>query len=99
MPRGLGRVRDAVERAIGSLFQRTAAATAAAYTVLLSICAFAVDDLDGPRRAFGHSTVEGALTVNPVAAALSVISRAGDSRTILIPANWWFLGVFSVCPC
>ncbi|MFO1095806.1 MAG: ABC transporter permease [Planctomycetaceae bacterium] len=82
--------------AIGSLFQRTAAATAAAYTVLLSICALPLLIWMGRDAPFGHSTVEGALTVNPVAAALSVIRAPGFQNYSLIPANWWFLGVLSV---
>lgn len=82
--------------AVGSLFHRTAAATAAAYTVLLSICALPLLVWMGRDAPFGHSTVEGALTVNPVAAALSVIRAPGFQNYSLIPANWWFLGVLSV---
>ncbi|MFG0333056.1 MAG: hypothetical protein ACF8TS_06820, partial [Maioricimonas sp. JB049] len=44
---------------------------------------------------FGHDTVEAALTINPVAAALSVIHVQGFQGYDLIPANWWFLGVAS----
>jgi hypothetical protein len=45
---------------------------------------------------FGHDTVEAALTLNPVAAALSVIRMPGFQDYELIPGNWWFLGVASI---
>lgn len=82
--------------AVGSLFSRTAAATAAAYAVLLGICAVPLLVWLGRDAPFGHSTVEAALTVNPIAAALSVIHMPGFQNYSLIPANWWFLGIVSV---
>ena len=45
---------------------------------------------------FGHSTVEAFLKINPIAAALSVIRMPGFQNYTLIPANWWFMGIFSV---
>ena len=82
--------------AVGSLFARTAAATAGAYGVLLVFCAVPMLFWFGRDAPFGHSTVEAALTVNPIAAALSVIRMPGFQNYSLIPANWWFLGVSSV---
>ena len=81
--------------AVGSLFLRTAAATAAAYGALLTICALPMLVWMGRDAPFGHSTVEAALTVNPIAAALSVIRMPGFQNYTLIPGNWWFLGICS----
>jgi ABC-type transport system involved in multi-copper enzyme maturation permease subunit len=81
--------------AVGSLFLRTAAATAAAYAALLAVCALPMLIWLGRDAPFGHDTVEAALTINPVAAALSVIRMPGFQNYALIPGNWWFLGVFS----
>jgi ABC-type transport system involved in multi-copper enzyme maturation permease subunit len=81
--------------AVGSLWSRTAAATAAAYTVVLALCAGTILIWLGRGAPFGHSTVEAALTVNPMAAALSVIKAPGFAEYELIPGNWWFLGVTS----
>ena len=82
--------------AVGSLFLRTAAATAAAYGALLTICAPPLLIWMGRDAPFGHDTVEAALKVNPIAAALSVIRMPGFQSYTLIPANWWFLGIVSV---
>lgn len=82
--------------AVGSLFAKTAAATAAAYASLLTICALPLLIWLGRNAPFGHSTVEAALKVNPIATALSVIRMPGFQEYSLIPDNWWFLGIFSV---
>lgn len=81
--------------AVGSMFRRTAPATAAAYAALLAVCAGPLLIWMGQDAPFGHGTVEKALVVNPVAAALSVIRTAGFQEYDLIPANWWFLGIAS----
>ncbi len=81
--------------AVGSLFRRTAPATAAAYTVLLAICAGPLLVWLGRDAPFGRGTVEGALLINPVAAALSVIRAPGFQEYNLLPGNWWFLGISS----
>jgi ABC-type transport system involved in multi-copper enzyme maturation permease subunit len=80
---------------VGSLFRRTAPATIAAYTVLIAICALPLLIWAGRDAPFGHGTVEAALTINPVAAPLSVIRAAGFENYNLIPGNWWFLGIAS----
>jgi ABC-type transport system involved in multi-copper enzyme maturation permease subunit len=81
--------------AVGSLFRRTAAATAAAYTVLLAVCAGPLLVWLGRDAPFGRATVESALLMNPIAAALSVIRTRGFEDYDLIPGNWWFLGISS----
>ena len=84
-----------VSAAIGSLFRRTAAATAAAYAALLLVCGAPLLVWLGRDAPFGHDTVERALLINPVAAALNVIRVQGFRNYDLIPGNWWFLGVSS----
>jgi ABC-type transport system involved in multi-copper enzyme maturation permease subunit len=81
--------------AIGSLFKRTAPATAAAYSALLFVCGAPLLVWMGRDAPFGHDTVERALVINPVAAALSVIRLQGFTDYNLIPGNWWFLGFTS----
>ncbi len=82
--------------AVGSLFARTAAATAGAYGVLLAICGLPLLVWMGRDAPFGHDTVEAVLCFNPIAAALSVIRMPGFQHYVLIPANWWFLGIGSL---
>jgi ABC-type transport system involved in multi-copper enzyme maturation permease subunit len=82
--------------AVGCLFKKTAAATAAAYAALLAVCVVPLLIWLGRDAPFGHDTVEGVLTVNPVAAALSVIRMPGFQNYELIPGNWWFLGLASI---
>lgn len=82
--------------AIGSLLRRTTAATAAAYSFQLAICGGPLLIWLGRDAPFGHDVVEAALTVNPIAAALTVIRFPGFRDYELLPANWWFLGLASV---
>jgi ABC-type transport system involved in multi-copper enzyme maturation permease subunit len=82
--------------AVGSLFRRTATSTAAAYAVLMAVCGVPLLIWLGRDAPFGHDTVERALLINPVAAALTEIRLAGFRDYQLIPGNWWFLGVASV---
>lgn len=81
--------------AVGSLFRRTAPATAAAYAALLLVCGAPLLVWLGRDAPFGHNTVEMALMINPVATALSVIRLAGFTDYELIPGNWWFMGIAS----
>jgi hypothetical protein len=81
---------------VGSLFRRAATATAAAYTALLFVCCGPLLVWLGRDAPFGHDTVEAALTINPIAAALSVIRLEGFRDYELLPGNWWFLGIASV---
>jgi ABC-type transport system involved in multi-copper enzyme maturation permease subunit len=82
--------------AVGSLFPRTATATAASYTALLAVCGAPLLIWLGRDAPFGHDTVESVLVINPVAAALSVIRLSGFRDYQLIPGNWWFLGIASL---
>lgn len=81
--------------ALGSFFRRTAQATAAAYVFLLVVCAAPLLIWWGRDAPFGHDTVEAALTINPIAAALTVIRLPGFLDYELLPAHWWWLGAAS----
>jgi hypothetical protein len=81
--------------AVGSLFRKTASATAAAYAALLAVCGAPLLVWLGRDAPFGHQTVESALVINPIAAAFSVIRLSGFRDYHLLPANWWFLAVAS----
>jgi len=82
--------------AVGCLFNRTAAATATAYGVVISVCVLPLLVWAGRDAPFGHDTVEAALTLSSIAAAFSVVQMSGFEHYDLVPANWWFLGVCSV---
>jgi hypothetical protein len=78
--------------AVGSLFRRTAAATATAYALLLVICAGPLLFWLGRDGTFGHRLVEQALTASPLAAALTLMDAPGFRQYHLVPASWWLLG-------
>jgi hypothetical protein len=78
--------------AVSSLFRHTAVATTVAYLALLAVCAGPLLIWLGRAAPFGHRTVEAALTVNPLAAALNASNTPGFTQYDLLPANWWVLG-------
>lgn len=78
--------------AVGSWFQRTAAATTAAYIAVLLVFVGPMLVWLGRDAPFGHDVVEAALTINPIAAALAVFNMPGFRTYNLTPANWWFSG-------
>lgn len=81
---------------VSSLFRRTATATAVSYGILLVVCAGTLLVWLGRGAPFGHSTVERVLSINPMAAALSVIKTSGFTQYNLVPINWWITGGMSV---
>lgn len=82
--------------AIGSLFRQTAVAIASAYAFLIAICTLPLLVWLGRDAPFGHSTVEAALLINPIAATLSVIRFPGFREYDLIPMHWWIIGSLSL---
>lgn len=82
--------------AVGSLFRHTATATAAAYAMLVAVCTLPLLVWMGRGAPFGHDTVETALAINPIAAALSVIRFPGFKEYDLIPIHWGVVGVASL---
>lgn len=84
-----------ISAAVGCFFVRTAAATAGAYGALLVLSTVPLLIWMGRNAPFGHDTVEAALSISSIAAALSVIQFPGFEHYDLIPVNWWFLGIAS----
>jgi len=80
---------------VSSLFRTTAASTVAAYAVLVAVCAGPMLIWLGRDAPFGHQTVQSALMINPMAAALNVIEAPGFEIYRLTPANWWIMGIAS----
>ena len=75
-----------------SLFRSTASATAAAYLALATVCVGPLLVWLGRDAPFGHRTVEAALTIDPVAAALAAAETPGFTNYDLFPANAWMVG-------
>jgi hypothetical protein len=82
--------------AVGSLFARTAPATATAYVILMALFLGPLLIWLGRDAPFGHSTVQSALLATPVGAALSVIKSPGFAHYELLPLAWWICGTASV---
>lgn len=82
----------AVSAAASSLFRTTAAATAAANITLVAVCLAPLLVWLGRGVPFGHSTVEAALAISPVAAALHASNAAGFTEYQLLPLSWWISG-------
>ncbi|NIP87272.1 MAG: ABC transporter, partial [Planctomycetales bacterium] len=76
---------------VSSFFRRTAPATIAAYTLLAGLYGGTLLVWCGRDAPFGHDTVERALSVNSLAAAMYAIRVRGFETYELIPSNWWFV--------
>ncbi len=86
----------AVSAAASSLFRSTAAATAASYLVLVAVCVAPLLVWLGRDAPFGHRTVEAALTLDPIAAALAACDTPGFTGYNLLPTGWWIIGAASL---
>jgi ABC-type transport system involved in multi-copper enzyme maturation permease subunit len=75
-----------------TLFRSTATSMIASYLALLAVCGLPLLIRLGQDAPFGHSTVEAALTVDPVAAALQASDSPWFTQYELLPANWWIIG-------
>ena len=82
-----------VSAAVGSLASRTAAATVAAYAVLVSAFLVPLAVWSAREAPFGHRLVERCLCITPLAAALAAIRAPGFSGYDLVPASWWVAGI------
>jgi hypothetical protein len=80
---------------VSSLFARTAAATTTAYIVLIVLFLGPLLIWLGREQPFGHTTVQAALTVNPMGAALAVMEAPGFAQYDLLPGSWWLSGIAS----
>jgi ABC-type transport system involved in multi-copper enzyme maturation permease subunit len=88
----------AVSTCVSSLCNRTTVSTTLSYSALLIVCVGTMLFWVLRDAPFGHSTVEAALTLNPIAAALTVINTPGFTQYSLIPGNWWFVvGAMTFC--
>jgi ABC-type transport system involved in multi-copper enzyme maturation permease subunit len=86
----------AVSAAVGSLFRSTAISTSATYVVVIGLFVAPILVWLGRDAPFGHETVQAALLINPVGAALSVIEAPGFEVYHLLPAAWWVAGIISL---
>jgi hypothetical protein len=77
---------------VSTFFRATAAATTTAYLGLLAVCVGPFLIWLGRDAPFGHATVEAALAINPVAAALRAAAFPAFARYELLPANWYIIG-------
>jgi hypothetical protein len=84
-----------VSAAVGSLFRSTAVSTSVTYVVVISLFLAPILVWLGRDAPFGHDTVQAALLINPVGAALSVIRAPGFEMYNLLPAAWWIAGIVS----
>lgn len=85
-----------ISATLGSFFRRTAAATTAAYVAVLGLFGGTLLIWLARDAPFGFETVQRALQLNPMAAALSVFNVPGFSAYQLVPAAWWTAGVLCV---
>jgi ABC-type transport system involved in multi-copper enzyme maturation permease subunit len=77
--------------AVSSCFRRTAPATVTSYLLLSAIWGGSLMIWLGRDSIFGFELVQSALTVNPLAAALSINRSPGFSAYNLVPVNWWVM--------
>ena len=82
--------------AASSLCRRTTVAMTVAYVLLVGIFVGTMVVWMGRGAPFGHSTVEAALLINPMAAALSLAGMPGFTEYTLVPASWKLTGAASV---
>lgn len=82
-----------ISATVGSLFRRTAAATITAYICVLSLFGGTMLVWLARDAPFGFATVQAALSINPMAAALSVFRLPGFEQYDLLPMAWYVSGV------
>ena len=85
-----------VSATASATWRTTAAATAAAYLMIVSVCVMPLVVWLGRDAPFGHRTVESVLAISPLAAALSASEMPGFATYQLLPTNWWVIGSLNV---
>ena len=85
-----------VSVAASTLFRSTATAMILSFAALLAICLGPFLFWLGRDAPWGHGTVQAALVINPVAAALRAANTPGFTDYELLPANWWIIGTASL---
>jgi ABC-type transport system involved in multi-copper enzyme maturation permease subunit len=81
-----------VSAAASTLFRSTATSMIVSFIVLLTICMGPLLFWLGREAPWGHSTVQAALSIDPVAAALQAAHTPGFTQYELLPLNWWIIG-------
>jgi ABC-type transport system involved in multi-copper enzyme maturation permease subunit len=85
-----------ISAAVGSSFRRTAAATSAAYIAVMLVFGGTMLIWLARDAPFGFRTVERVLSINPMAAALSIFHVPGFENYNLVPVTWYAAGVLIV---
>ncbi|RMF44347.1 MAG: ABC transporter permease [Planctomycetota bacterium] len=87
-----------ISACVSGFIKSTAAATATAYGVLLTLFAGTLVVWLARGRPFGPVFVERVLMLNPAAAALSEMNTPGFEQYNLTPMAWWIgLGISAAC--
>lgn len=86
-----------ISATVGSWFRRTAAATTAAYIAVLALFGGTMLIWLARDAPFGFDTVQNALRLNPMAAALNVFRVQGFRTYQLLPFVWWFSAAAVLC--
>ena len=81
---------------VSSFCQRTAPATIACYGLLMFLLVMPMLFWFGRDAPFGHSVVESALMLSPVAAALNTMEVPGFEHYDLLPQNWWIVSTVAL---
>lgn len=82
-----------VSASVSAFFRTTAAATTVAYAVLIALYVGPMLIWVNRDSPFSHGFVESALTINPMAVALSAMQAPGFTQYELVPRGWWTTGV------
>jgi hypothetical protein len=85
----------AVSAAVGSMFRSTAVSTTITYVVVIVLFLIPILVWLGRDAPFGYDTVQAALLITPVGAALNVIEAPGFESYDLLPAAWWIAAAVS----
>lgn len=85
----------AVSAAVGCLFRSTAVSTSVTYIAVILLFLAPILIWLARDAPFGHATVQSALALTPVGAALSVIETPGFESYNLLPAAWWVAGLIT----
>jgi hypothetical protein len=81
-----------VSAAASTLFRSTATSMIVSFIALLTICMGPLLFWLGREAPWGHSTVQAALSIDPVAAALQAAQTPNFTQYDLLPLNWWIIG-------
>ena len=85
-----------ISAAVSSLTAKTTTATLVAYLLIGVLWGGTLLAWVGRDRPFGHDLVESLLSVNPIAAAFSLIELPGFADYELIPLNWGLMTITCV---